>query len=163
MKILPSLFALLACLLVIPIHAENIVFPAVAGVVDITKPPYNADNTGIKDCAAAGIIKQAIPISALYCVGAAAVQDAFTKAAAGPDLSVSMMGTRAVIRYSPPAMATIATIRIVNAQGRNMIAARAAPHPHEFAFNRNALPAGRYLCVLKARMYERIAPLAISK
>ena len=34
------------------INAENIVFPAVAGVVDITKAPYNADKTGKTDCAA---------------------------------------------------------------------------------------------------------------
>jgi len=33
------------------IHAQNIVFPADAkAVIDITKPPYNCDNTGLTDC-----------------------------------------------------------------------------------------------------------------
>jgi hypothetical protein len=32
--------------------AENIVFPPVSGVVDITRPPYNADKTGKTDCSA---------------------------------------------------------------------------------------------------------------
>jgi hypothetical protein len=38
--------------------AENIVFPAVSGVVDITKPPYSADKTGKTDCSA--ILTQAL-------------------------------------------------------------------------------------------------------
>jgi len=32
-------------------HAENIVFPAdLRAIVDVTRPPYNADNTGRRDC-----------------------------------------------------------------------------------------------------------------
>jgi hypothetical protein len=42
---------LIACAMLHHTQAENIVFPAVSGVVDITKPPYSADNTGKTDCA----------------------------------------------------------------------------------------------------------------
>jgi hypothetical protein len=40
------------CLIAISINAENIVFPNIPGVIDITKTPYNADKTGKTDCAA---------------------------------------------------------------------------------------------------------------
>jgi len=33
-------------------QAENIVFPSGIGIIDVTKPPYNADNTGKTDVAA---------------------------------------------------------------------------------------------------------------
>jgi len=47
-----ALIPLIVCTMLANALAENIVFPAVAGVVDITKPPYNADKSGKTDCAA---------------------------------------------------------------------------------------------------------------
>jgi hypothetical protein len=48
------MLALLAC----AGFAQNIVFPNVPGVIDVTKPPYNADNTGKTDVGA--ILTQAL-------------------------------------------------------------------------------------------------------
>ena len=51
-KRLISCVSLISAISFCPIFAENIVFPPNCGVVDITKPPYSADNTGKTDVAA---------------------------------------------------------------------------------------------------------------
>jgi hypothetical protein len=57
-KRLISCVSLVSAIPFCPIFAENIVFPPNCGVVDITKPPYNADNTGKTDVSA--ILTQAL-------------------------------------------------------------------------------------------------------
>ena len=51
----------LACVLCFgesPLVAQPTAYPASAKVVDVTQPPYNADNTGVLD--ASGAINQAL-------------------------------------------------------------------------------------------------------
>jgi hypothetical protein len=52
-KLFFSLTAIVLICLSLPGQSANIVFPDDAGVLDVTKPPYNADKTGTTDATAA--------------------------------------------------------------------------------------------------------------